>query len=246
MSKQLLDYSRIHKTLLKPHKDFVIYLGGGMAVKLYLTERGVSPLPPKVASTKDFDFVFSVHRPLEDDEIDIYARKMYFIMTKFLFSFVNPVSLKVKSYRRKSSIPAIGKKTYHVIQFTKDGEDFVDCTLSYSPGISRNQINTEISEKIGLPIKKLNSMKKDILTVLAGSFYYKKIMARNPLGTNKPEKGLRNVARVSALHKLKVSSPKSIPTTELLRAIRSKNAELAIRKAKRVIEIMRIKTKKIR
>lgn len=242
MSKQLLDYSRIHKTLLKPHRDFVIYLGGGMAVKLYLTERGVSPLPPKVASTKDYDFVFSVHRPLENDqEIDKYARKMYFIMTKFLFSFLNPVSLKVKSYRRKSSIPAIGKKTYHVIQFIKDGDDFVDCTLSYTPGITRHKLNTEISNKIGLPIKKLNAMKKDILTVLAGSFYYKKIMARNPLGKDKPEKGRRNVARVSALHKLKVSSPKSVPTTELLQAIRSKNAELAVRKAKRVIEILRKK-----
>ena len=69
-------------------------------------------------------------------------------------------------------------------------------------------------------------------------------MSRNPLGTNRPEKGLRNAARVSALHKLKVSSPKTVSTTELLKAIRSKNAELAIRKAKRVIENIREKTKK--
>ena len=242
MSKHLLEYAKTHKTLLRPRKDFVIYLGGGMAVKLYLLSRGVTHLPPKVSSTKDFDFVFSVDHPLEDEkEIDEYARKMYFIMSKFLFSFINPANLKVKSYRRKSTIPATGKKSYHVIQF---GEDFVDCTLSYDPSLTRNQINTEVSEKVGLPIKKLKYMKKDILTVLAGSFYYKKIMSRNPLGTNRPEKGLRNAARVSALHKLKVSSPKTVSTTELLKAIRSKNAELAIRKAKRVIENIREKTKK--
>ena len=171
---------------------------------------------------------------------------MYFIMTKFLFSFLNPIDLKVKSYRRKSTIPATGKKTYHVIQFTKGGEDFVDCTLSYDPLLTRNQLNLEFSDKIGLPIKKLTYMKKDILTVLAGSFYYKGIMARNPLGKNKPEKGLRNVARVAALHKLKVSSPRSVPTTELLKAIRAKNAELAIRKAKRVIEILREKSRVVK
>ena len=235
-SEKFLRYCKTHKTLVRPNKNFVVSLGGGMAVKLYLTSRGVDPLPKKVASTTDFDFTFAVPHPLTEAGIDKYSLEMYHIMYNFMKGFIRPDQLRIKSYPRKSYIPATGKKTYHVIQFKDSkGEDFVDCTLAYIPGTSRANINTPVSSKFGLPLKKLKYMYKDVLVVLAGSFIYKKILPRNPLGKNKPEKGLRNTARIGALQKLKVSSPKTVKTTEFLKAIRAKNKQTALTKARAII-----------
>lgn len=245
ISEDFLKYSRKHKTLTVPNRNFVISLGGGMAVKLYLKLRGVDPLPKKVASTRDFDFTFAVSRPLTENEVEKYSLKMYTIMYNFLKGFIRPDKLKIKSYARKSYIPATGKRTYHVVQFKNEkGEDFVDCTLAYIPGTNRTHINSEMSRKVGLPIKKLKYMYKDVLVVLAGSFVYKKIMPRNPLGNNKPEKGLRNTARVAALQKVKVSSPKTVRTSEFVKAIRAKQKTLATKKARGIIRSI-AKSKKL-
>ena len=235
-SLKFLRYCKTHKDLMRPTRNFVISLGGGMAVKLYLTARGVSPIPKKVASTTDFDFTFAVNHPLTEAEVEKYSLQMYSIMYNFMKGFIRPDKLRIKSYARKSHIPATGKRTYHVVQFKDEkGEDFVDCTLAYIPGTNRTHINTELSRKFGLPLKKLKYMYKDVLVVLAGSFVYKKIMPRNPLGKNKPEKGLRNTARVAALQKVKVSSPKTVRTTEFVKAIRAKQKTLAARKARGII-----------
>jgi hypothetical protein len=231
MDDKFLRYARTHKALIAPNKNFVIALGGGMAVKLYLMSRGVSPLPKKVADTKDFDFTFYVKRPLTEKGVEKYSLLMYNTMYNFIKGFTRPDALKIKSYTRKSFIPATGKRTYHVIQF---GEDFVDCTLAYVPGTSRNSINTPVSQKFGLPIKKLEHMYKNVLVVLAGSFVYKKIMPRNPLGKNHPEKGLKNTARVKALRKVR-KSPKTIKTNALLKAIHAKNKSVAAVKARGII-----------
>lgn len=234
-SQKFIDYCRRHKGLTRPMRNFIVCLGGGMAVKLYLMYRKVSPLPKKVASTEDFDFTFYVSHPLSEKEVEKYSLAMYNCMYGFLSGFTRMDKLKIKSYARKSHIPASGKRTYHVVQFKKaDGGDFVDCTLAYVPGMKRNDINTEVSSVLGLPIKKLKHMYKDVLTVLAGSFVYKKIMPRNPLGKNNPEKGLRNTARVGALQKVK-ASPKTVRTTEFLKAIRQKNKSVALTKAKAII-----------
>ena len=121
-----------------------------MAVKLYLMARGVSPIPQKVASTTDFDFTFAVNHPLTEEEVEKYSLQMYNIMYNFMKGFIRPDKLRIKSYARKSHIPATGKRTYHVIQFKDEkGEDFVDCTLAYIPGTSRTHINSELSRKFG-------------------------------------------------------------------------------------------------
>jgi len=234
-------YCKTHKRLIVPNKKFVISLGGGMAVKLYLMDRGVDPLPKKVESTRDYDFTFAVNHPLTDTEVPKYSLAMYNFMYNFIKGFVRPDALKIKSYARKSYIPATGKRTYHVVQFKKaDGEDFIDCTLAYVPGVSHYQINSVFARKYGLPIKRLKYMYKDVLVVLAGSFVYKKILSRNPLGKENPEKGQRNIARVKALRKLRsVQTPK---TTEFLAAIRTKKMKLAVTKARAVIrEIARVR-----
>jgi len=206
-----------------------------MAVKLYLMSRGVSPLPKKVSNTTDFDFTFYVNHPLTETEVEKYSLAMYKCMYTFLSGFTRMDKVKIKSYTRKSHIPATGKKTYHVIQFKNvNGDDFIDCTLAYVPGMKRNDINTDVSRKLGLPIKKLTHMYKDVLVVLAGSFIYKKIMPRNPLGKNNPEKGQKDTARVAALQKVK-TSPKTIRTTEFIKAIRAKNKSVALTKARGII-----------
>ena len=234
-------YCTRHKRLAYPNKNFTIYLSGGMAVKLYLMDKGIDPIPKKVASTKDYDFVFAVHHPLTEKEVERYSLAMYNFMYNFIKGYVRPDQLKIKSYTRKSFIPASGKRTYHVVQFKKaDGGDFVDCTLSYIPKFTRHEVNSEFARKYGLPIKRLRYMYKEILTVLAGSFVYKKILPRNPLGKNNPEKGLRNVARVKALRKLR--DTKTPQTTEFLKAIQDKKKKAALTKARAIIrEIARIR-----
>ena len=234
-------YCMRHKRLAYPNKNFTIYLSGGMAVKLYLMDKGIDPIPKKVASTKDYDFVFAVHHPLTEKEVERYSLAMYNFMYNFIKGYVRPDQLKIKSYTRKSFIPASGKRTYHVVQFKKaDGGDFVDCTLSYIPKFTRHEVNSEFARKYGLPIKRLRYMYKEILTVLAGSFVYKKILPRNPLGKNNPEKGLRNVARVKALRKLR--DTKTPQTTEFLKAIQDKKKKAALTKARSIIkEIARIR-----
>jgi hypothetical protein len=77
-------------------------------------------------------------------------------------------------------------------------------------------------------------MYRDVLVVLAGSFIYKKILPRNPLGKNNPEKGLKNTARVSELQKVK-TSPKTVKTTEFLKAIRAKSKSVALSKARAIL-----------
>lgn len=234
-------YCRSHKRLAYPNKNFTIYLSGGMAVKLYLMDKGVDPVPKKVASTKDYDFVFAAHHPLTEKEVEKYSLAMYNLMYRFISGFIRPDQLKIKSYRRKSFIPASGKRTYHVVQFKKaNGDDFIDCTLSYLPNFTRHQVNSEFARTYGLPIKRLRYMYKEILTVLAGSFVYKKIIPRNPLGKDKPEKGLRNVARVKALRKLRAT--KTPQTTEFLKAIQNKKKKAALTKARAIIrEIARVR-----
>ena len=234
-------YCMRHKRLAYPNKNFTIYLSGGMAVKLYLMDKGIDPIPKKVASTKDYDFVFAVHHPLTEKEVERYSLAMYNFMYNFIKGYVRPDQLKIKSYTRKSFIPASGKRTYHVVQFKKaDGGDFVDCTLSYIPKFTRHEVNSEFARKYGLPIKRLRYMYKEILTVLAGSFVYKKILPRNPLGKENPEKGLRNVARVKALRKLR--DTKTPQTTEFLKAIQEKKKKAALTKARAIIrEIARIR-----
>ena len=234
-------YCMRHKRLAYPNKNFTIYLSGGMAVKLYLMDKGIDPIPKKVASTKDYDFVFAVHHPLTEKEVERYSLAMYNFMYNFIKGYVRPDQLKIKSYTRKSFIPASGKRTYHVVQFKKaDGGDFVDCTLSYIPKFTRHEVNSEFARKYGLPIKRLRYMYKEILTVLAGSFVYKKILPRNPLGKENPEKGLRNVARVKALRKLR--DTKTPQTTEFLKAIQDKKKKAALTKARSIIkEIARIR-----
>lgn len=233
-----LEYCRTHQGLLKPQRKFIPYLGGGMAVKLYLKARGL-PIPALVANTKDFDFTFAVNRHLNATEVTDRAIDMGKMMLAFLKGFVDPKKLTIESYKAKGVgylpglIPATGKVAYHVVQFKKDGKDFVDCTLAFVPGITRTHLHYPFSRLYGLPIERLKFMHRGVLVVLAGSFVYAGIKKRNPLGNENPEKGLKNVARIKALGGLK-----SPLTAKFVKAINVRSKSAATVLAKRILNKM--------
>jgi hypothetical protein len=69
---------------------------------------------------------------------------------------------------------------------------------------------------------------------------YKKILSRNPLGKENPEKGQKNIARIKALRKFR--NTKTPQTTEFLKAIQDKKKKLAVTKAQAIIrEIARVR-----
>ena len=212
------EYFKKHHRFLRSDPRFKIYVGGGMGVKMYLQHIG-RKVPPLVRKTTDYDFTFAVPRPLKPSEVPAMSLAMYNVMYNFLKGFTRMDQLKIKSYTRKSFIPATGKRTYHVIEF---GDNFVDCTLAYVPGTSR----ILLPEK-GLAVSK--HVYKDVLTVLAGSFVYKKIKPRNPIYGHRAEKGLKNVARVKAL------GPRSNRTVRFINAIEHIRKTAAERRARSIL-----------
>ena len=78
-------YCGRHKKLIAPNSKFTVYLGGGMAVKLYLMDRCVDPIPSKVKDTHDYDFTFAVNHPLTEKEVSEYSLAMY----SYMYNFIN-------------------------------------------------------------------------------------------------------------------------------------------------------------
>lgn len=211
MSELFIKYTKHTRGLLKPHPfRFVMFLGGGMAVKLYLRERGIS-----TAKTSDFDFKFAVPSPLrKQTDIDKLSQLMKQIMQKHMNGFVRflnrigiPSKLEVKEIEgvplNKPSIGG-GKKIYKVYNFSIHSRgktyELVDSSLVCIPGISRkDHLSLKWSRKLGFPIQKLTRLWKDTLYVLAGSFVDKKIMLRNPINGDKKEKGIKNAIRAGHL-----------------------------------------------
>lgn len=219
MVDDFLSYCKRHPSLLRWRPRFKLYLGGGMAVKLYLMSLN-KPVPREVGKTRDFDFTFAVDHPLTEDEVAKYSLEMYNIMYNFVKGFTRPDALQIKSYERKSLIPATGKRTYHVIEF---GKDFVDCTLAYVPDARR-----VLLKQYGLPISA--HLYNDVLAVLAGSFVYKKIKPRNPIVGERKEKGIRNLARVKAL------SIRTNRTSRFISAVNRSHLSAAERRAHSVLQ----------
>jgi hypothetical protein len=205
-----IKYCQTHRALLTRHAAFEsIYLGGGMAVKLYLKARN-KQISPQVANTSDFDFTFGVAKKLSDPTL--YVRGMKQIMSNHINKFLewlgpnNQIKLLVDdSYIPDIKLlPATKKYVYQVISYRllfpgKKPVDFVDTTLAYVPGISRSHIMRPISQLYGIPMESLKYLYKNVAVVLAGSFIFPGIKPRNPLRGQRPEKGLKNTARLMAL-----------------------------------------------
>jgi hypothetical protein len=242
-----IQYCRKNRVLLKSFRNFFIpQLGGGMGVKLYLEARG-KQAPLKVRNTTDFDFTFAVPKKVKDWKTRAY------IMKQTMYNHVSGfVAWLNKTYTRTNArlvihefvpeiklLPATGKYIYHVCQFRiqfpgqKEPMDFVDTTLAYVPGASRADIHPVYSRMYGLPIERLKRLYDSVAAVLAGSFIFPGVKPRNPIYGNRPEKGQKNVARLSALQNL---APKNVSIVrKFIRNIKKRNVHGAKINANKII-----------
>lgn len=246
-----VEYSRKQRRLVRPYGGFIVYLGGGMAVKLYLEARAIRA-PPKVLQTTDFDFTFAVPHQLRS-RVQVSARvlAMRRIMTTHLEGFVTWLAknfgvrpqIMVKDFVPPVKVlPTTGKRIYQVISYAlkfpsvAKPVDFVDTTLAAVPGVSREHIHVDYSRFFGIPIERLKHMYKNVLVVLAGSFATKDpaLKSRNPLTGNRAEKGIKNTARLASL--IKANAKTSTPARSLVNAIQKHKTKNAYKHAKRVIK----------
>lgn len=216
-----IDFCKGSSRLTRPYGgDLTIFCTGGMGVRLFLAAQKAQ-LAKKIRRTSDFDFTFAVPRKLPSEAaVSSYVFIMRKIMTDHLMAFVRflnreykgvNASLKVNNWTRsrhdapREQVPGTGRKVYQVITYqivTGNGEliDFVDTALAVYPKASRAMLHLPFSNKIGIPIQKIDYQLTDTLALLSGSFLYGGLIAkRNPLTGDTKEKGQKNVARAREL-----------------------------------------------
>jgi hypothetical protein len=248
-------YCKTHRRLTRQYGGFVPYLGGGMAVKLYLEARALRA-PAKVRNTSDFDFTFAVPRRLRS-RIDISNRifAMRQIMSRHVSGFITWLNKEYKATGAKLVVvdfvppirvlPATGKTVYQVISYKLQFPgmtkpiDFVDSTLAYVPGITREHLHLPYTRLYGIPLERLKYMYRNVAVVLAGSFVYPGIKNRNPLTGNRPEKGLKNTARLSTLLRIKKKSYGNGTVQNFIKKIYHKNVEGARLRARQIINAIK-------
>lgn len=247
-----VDYSRTQRRLTRPYGGFVIYLGGGMAVKLYLEARAIHA-PQKVLQTTDFDFTFSVPRQIRTNTgVRLRVEVMRKIMMTHLSGFtawlgryygVRPQILIKEFVPPVSVLPSTGKRVYHVVSYAlrfpgvAKPVDFVDTTLAHVPRLTREHIHYAYTKHFGMPIERLKYLSKNVLAVLAGSFATKDpaLKSRNPLVGNRAEKGLKNTARMASLLKVKGSRPSTVVRT-FVEDIQKRKVRAAFQHARQVLK----------
>lgn len=246
-----VEYSKTQRRLLRPYGGFIPYLGGGMAVKLYLEARAIKA-PPRVLNTTDFDFTFAVPKRLTSKMgVALRVVAMRKVMTTHLEGFVTWLGrsfgvrpqITVKDFVPPVKLlPTTGKRIYQVISYglqfpgVAKPVDFVDTTLAHVPGMSREHIHHVFSRSFGMPIERLKTMYKNVLVVLAGSFVTKDpaLKSRNPLTGNRAEKGLKNTARLATL--IRANAQSTTPARGLVNAIERGDKTTALKKARLVIK----------
>ena len=222
-----VEYSKGHTRLTRPYGGFVVYLGGGMAVKLYMEARALKA-PPRVLQTTDFDFTFSVPQKLTSRRgVRLRVHAMRHIMYAHILGFtrwlathygVRPQIVIKEFVPPARYFPTTKKRVYHVVSYAlrfpgvRTPVDFVDTTLAHVPGLRRDNIHYEYSKHFGMPIERLKYLSKDVLAVLASSFATKDptLKSRNPLLGKRAEKGLKDTARIASLIKVKGAHPTTV------------------------------------
>lgn len=237
ITELFIKYTKGTQRLLKAHpSQFVIYLSGGMAVKLYLRARGI-----RTAKTSDFDFKFAVPRSIKTQrEIDILSESMRRIMFSHVSGFVrflnrNGIHARLE-FKEVQGVPldkpsndgdsttTTKKKVYKVYNYTivtPNGRrhELVDTSLVLVPGISRKNISLKWSRYFGIPIQTLTRLWRDTLYILAGSFVVDSIKLRNPIDGAKKEKGIKNAIRVGHMSYLKARKQKNARLVNLSRKL---------------------------
>ena len=248
-----IKYCKKNRALLKSFRNYFIpQLGGGMGVKLYLEARAVRA-PRKVLNTRDFDFTFAVPNKIRDWKRRAQVMKM--VMSRQVFGFISWLNRTYTNTGAKVTVhefipdiqdlPATKKHVYQVCQFKiqfpgrEEKMDFVDCTLAYVPGASREDLHPVYSKHYGLPIERLKRLYQSVAIVLAGSFLYPGVKPRNPIYGNKPEKGQKDAARLGALQNL---APRNVKVVRnLIEKIKKRNVGGAKKNADKIIKFIKRK-----
>ena len=251
-----VQYCRKNRALLRPFRNYFIpLLGGGMGVRLYLEARAIET-PKKVRDTRDFDFTFAVPHKLRARQAAQHFMLMKTIMFRHLNGFISWLN---RTYTRTNArlviseftpdiriFPVTKKYVYRVCQFRiqfpgKEAQDFVDATLAYVPGASREDIHIPYSKLYGLPIPRLKKLHDSVAAVLAASFVHPGVKPRNPLTGKNPEKGQKNVERLKALHNL---APRNVHVIRnLIQRIKKRNVRGAKANANKIIRYIQGKKK---
>ena len=248
LAELFVRYTRPTQRLLRPHpRKFVMYLSGGMAVKLYLRARGI-----KTAKTSDFDFKFAVPNTLKSQkQIDSVSEIMRRIMRNHIAGFVRFLNKNgIKATFECKEIKGVPldkpgghsyKKVYKVYNFTivtpYRKYELGDTSLVLVPGITREQLSLKWSRFFGMPIQTLKNLWKDSLYLLAGSFVVGKIKLRNPINGDKKEKGIKNAIRTGHLSFLKPGKTKLVRLSrQLVENVIRRNKQSGIKHSKMILK----------
>jgi hypothetical protein len=244
-----IEYTKGTRILLKSHRDFVQFLGGGMAIKLYLAGKGID-----TAETFDFDFKFAVPRPIRTKkELDEKSVHMFSIMINHMKGFAKflarPVSLSVRELTGvpvdKVGGPGGEKKVYKVFTFSITGKDLIDASLVLYPGITRSKMINDIwSKRLGMPIERPKYMWLDTMHVLTGSFVKPSMKLRNPLNGDKKEKGLKNAVRAGHLSFLIKKNPLVTMSRKLITDIALRDRKSAYKLARTIFKRLSNQTRR--
>jgi len=225
----------------------IMFLTGGMAVKIYLGDATLTNLNRKaVNDTTDFDFTIASPGLFNSSGANTSIRNVKTFMTAYFNKFIDlinvyypksPVTLKVieryKSFPPRLQNSITGRSVYQVISFNIESKnkvfEFSDIAICSIPGINENWLDKTRSAATGFPMLKHKYILKEISSVLVRSFTssIKLNTNRNPINGEKKEKGIKDIRRLSALCAV-LPSNSCNKLRSLARSIDLRNKEKAI------------------
>lgn len=240
----------------------VMFLTGGMAVKLYLGNNKITNLNRKaVNDTSDFDFTVATPGLFNSIGANASIKNIKTFMTAYFGKFVDlinlyypkaPVTLRVveryKSFPPRLQNSITGRSVYQVISFniqTKNKVfEFSDVAICSINGINENWIDKTRSAATGFPLLKHKYILKEVASVLVRSFLssIKLNTNRNPINGEKKEKGIKDIRRLSALCSVMPSTTICNKLRSLSQTIDLRNKEKAIRNSRLIMENIKMIT----
>ena len=179
-----------------------LYLGGGMAVRLFLRSKSAK-ISKITDNTEDFDFHY-VYSGNAERDIRIMTSTMRQHVTWFSKYLNLKHGFKSRVFMKElKGVPTdkIGqgykfRKVYKVYRFILEtpskNTDLVDLALVDEPKV-------KLTKLYGMNIQRYRGIYRDVAYTLAASFLDPKTFLRNPLVGAKRSKGLKNVARLKNL-----------------------------------------------
>ena len=223
-----IDFTKRTTRLLNPR----LYLGGGMAVKLYLRSKSAK-MSEITKDTQDFDFHY-----VYSGNVDRDTKTMLNLMNQHLnwFSkYLNRVhGFKSTIFMRElKGVPTDKpgqaykfRKVYKVYRFILETPskrtDLVDLALI-------DEAKTPLMKLYGMNIQRYRGIWRDVAYTLVASFLEPRSYLRNPIIGDKRKKGLKDISRLKNLMNHRgIKNPK---VTTFIRHILNKNVVKGTRNA---------------